>query len=219
MKTISTKAIVALMTATLGLGALAPAFAQDAPLAASTEASTNAPDQQGFRPGGNGPRQGGGMNDLLGFERGAEAIEIALVRLGHRLDLTTEQTALFDTLKSTALSAAEQFATATEGLRPDRTAATETAERPDLTQRLENGIALQKARLAALETVQPALTAFYDSLTDEQKAELTPLQGQRPGNFGKRDGGPGERQGGPGAHQGRESGPRPSGNGPAVPNG
>ncbi|ODT77795.1 MAG: hypothetical protein ABS76_26200 [Pelagibacterium sp. SCN 64-44] len=210
MKTISATAIVALMTATLGLSAMAPASAQDtnaAPAAAQAEPSQPASgDQRGFRPGAGNPRQVGLGGDFLGFERGTEAVEIALVRLGHRLDLTAAQKALLDTLKTDALAAAETFEKATETLLPARSAEGETAGVPDISARLQNRIDLAKARLAALESVQPAFAAFFDSLTDEQKAELTPQRGERPGFGGQ--------FGHSGAHEGK-AGPRPGG--PARP--
>lgn len=208
MKTFTKTAIVALMTATIGLSALAPAFAQDA-----------APQQsqaQHFRhdgPGQMGGQRGGG--DFLNFARGAEAIEVALVRLSHRIDMTSEQQALFDTLKSTALSAAADFAAATEGLRPQRGPAvatqpaegeTATATAPDMSERLENRIAIETAHLAALEAVQPAAAAFFDSLTDEQKALLVPERHERDGMPGMGKGGM-HHQGGPGAQGMQQGGP------------
>lgn len=204
MKTITTTAIVALMTATIGLSAIAPTFAQDA--APAPAQAQNGPGLH-FRHDSDGPRQGGGMRggaDLFSFERGSEAIEIALVRLSHRIELTSEQQPLFDALKASALSAAADFATATESLRPAAPAEGETRTPPDFTTRLENGIALQTARLAALEAVQPAATAFFDSLTAEQQALLTP---QRP----DRDGMPGQGKFGGPRHQGQQQG------GPADP--
>lgn len=193
MKTISTTAIIAMMTATLGLTAIAPAMAQTAAPAPQTETS------QAFRPGHNGPQRGAGFGGFLNVERGAEAIEVAIVRITHRLDLTAEQQSLLDTLKTDALAAAETFATATEGLRPSAPAEGQRPERPDFAQALDTRIALDGARLAALEAIQPAATAFFDSLTDEQKAQLTPRHDER-GGPGKRgdnqQGGP--RQPGPG---------------------
>ncbi|MGB3339425.1 MAG: Spy/CpxP family protein refolding chaperone [Devosia sp.] len=202
MKTITTSAIVALMTATIGLSTIAPTFAQDA---APAQAQQQGGPGLHFHHDNQGPRQGGGMRsgaDLFSFERGAEAIEIALVRLSHRIDLTAEQQPLFDALKTSALSAAADFATTTESLRPAAPVEGETAAAPDLSQRLENGIALQTARLAALEAVQPAATAFFDSLTDEQKAALTPQRPDRNGMPGFGKGSPrhqGQQQGGPAA--------------------
>ena len=87
MKTITTTAIVALMTATLGLTAIAPSYAQDAAPAQAQTQQQPGPGF-GFRHDTNGgPRQFFG-GDLLGFDRGVEAVEIALVRLSHAIELT-----------------------------------------------------------------------------------------------------------------------------------
>lgn len=196
MKTIKASAIVALMTASIGLSAVAPAFAQDS---APAQAQPGGPGLH-LRYDDHGPRGGMGGGAFFSFERGAEAIEIALVRLSHRVELTAEQQPLFDAFKATALSAATDFAAATASLRPAAPAGGETPAVPDFSERLENGIALQKARLAALEAVQPAATAFFDSLTEEQKSALTP---QRP----DRDGMPGFGHGGPRHHGGPQGGP------------
>lgn len=210
MKTIASTAIVALMTAAIGLTAIAPTYAQDAAPMPGHERSEGKGGPGFEGKGGPGfdlrfnrqmPRQGG--FDLFSFERGAEAVEIALVRLSYAIDLTDAQQALFDTLKTDALAAADTFSTAVEGLRP--AAPTETAAAPavpDLAERFENRIAVETAHLEALKAVQPALTAFLDSLTDEQKAELMP---QRPG----RDGGPGEMGKGGMRHPGMHPGTMP----------
>ena len=62
---------------------------------------------------------------------------------------------------------------------------------PTFTERLDNRIAMEKAQLAALEAVQPSAKAFFDSLTAEQQAQLTPQRGEpgfgphgRPGQHG-----------------------------------
>lgn len=195
MKTISKTALVALMTASVGFAALAPAaHAQPAP-APQVEApqphgemAKRFPhgDRDGMferrmmmrhmgGPGGHGPRGGG----LFNFGS-AEALEIAFVRLSYAIDMTDEQRALFDTLKSEALSAQADFAAATQGLRPDRDA--EPAEMPDMVTMFDNRITLETARLEAMQAVQPAFEAFFNSLTDEQKAELAPrrMHMQRP---------------------------------------
>lgn len=208
MKTISSTAIAALVTATLGAVTLLPAQAQTAPADAPAATQTrqfHGDQDHGPRGGmkGDMPGQMGGMGDLLALDRGAEAIEIGLVRLAYRLDLTTEQQGLLDALKTSALAAAEEFATATEGLRPSRPAEGTPAATPDFTQRLENRIAIDKARVAALESVQPAFSAFFDSLSEDQLAKLMPEDGgrfgrdHRDGN-GMRDGhGPHHRPGQP----------------------
>lgn len=206
MKTISTTAIVALMTASIGLGAVAPVLAQDAaptPPPAQSEAGETPPAptaDRGMRMGpgiGPGMRHGGGM-DIFDIGRGAEAIEIALVRLSHAIDLTDEQTALMETLKTEALAAAETFETATQDLRPTPPVEGETPAMPDMSERFADRIAIQTAQLEALEAVQPAFTAFFDSLTDTQKTELMPQGGEGFGGPGKHLGGFGQRPMGPG---------------------
>ncbi len=197
MKTISTAAIVAMMTASIGLGAVAPVLAQEtapAAPAAQSQSSESPAAERGFRHGP-GMRQGVGTGGMLNIERGAEAIEIAIVRLSHAIDLTDEQTVLLEALKTDALAAAAAFEAATEGLRPTPPAEGETVERPDITERFDNRIAIQSAQLAALQAVQPAFTAFFDSLTDEQKAGLMPAHGERQAGMGKHQGGFGQHGG------------------------
>ncbi|GLQ52752.1 Spy/CpxP family protein refolding chaperone [Devosia nitrariae] len=197
MKTISKTALVALMTASVGVAALAPAaYAQTVPAQqvevpqAHGEMAKRFPhgDHDGkFERrmmmmrhmgglGGHGPHGAG----LLNFGS-AEALEIAFVRLSYAIDMSDEQRQLFDTLKTDALAAQADFAAATEGLRPDREA--EPAELPDMLTMFDNRITLETARLEAMQTVQPAFEAFFNSLTDEQKAELAPrrMHMQRPG--------------------------------------
>ncbi len=207
MKTISTTAIVALMTTAIGLGAIAPVAAQEATAPATTQAQaadSASGAERGFR-NGPGMRHGGGMG-LFNIERGAEAIEIAIVRLSHAIEMTDEQTVLLEALKTDALAAAAAFEAATDGLRPTPPAEGESAERPDISERFDNRIALESARLDALEAVQPAFTAFFDSLTDEQKADLVPERGDRQNHMGK--------QGGKGGHRdGHHGGQRPMGPG------
>lgn len=189
MNSISTKAIVAVLAAAIGLGAVAPAMAQSAPQAPETAVTQDAtgPADHAFRPQNDGPRSRGGFGGFFDFGRGGEGIEVALVQLSHRLELTDAQKTLLDTLKTSALAAAEDFATATEGLRPTPPAEGEKPAMPNISERLENRIAVEKAQLAALEAVQPAATAFFDSLTDEQNAQLMPQRGEHDG--GPRGGG------------------------------
>ncbi|MCR6673921.1 Spy/CpxP family protein refolding chaperone [Devosia ginsengisoli] len=192
MKTITTTAIVALMTASIGLTAIVPTYAQDAAPAQEQSFRQGGPGFHLRQDGFGGPGRGG-LVDFLGGS--TEAVEIALVRLSHAVEMTSEQQALFDTLKTDALAAAETFTTATAALRPaDDQAA------PGISERLQNRIAFETARLAALEAVQPAATAFFDSLTAEQQTQLTPQRpdrGDRPRHFGK---------GGP-RHMGQQGGP------------
>ncbi|KKB80118.1 hypothetical protein VW35_06685 [Devosia soli] len=179
MNTISKKTLAALMLTAVGLSAGAPAMAQPVPPAPDATASQPEAGPEGgpMRHDG-GPRRPGGPGDLLDFGRGGEAIEVALVRLSHRLTLTEEQQGLLDTLKTDALAAADDFAKATEGLRPQPSAEGATPTPPSLVDRLDARIVMEKAHVTALEAVKPAVTAFFDSLTDEQKAQLQP-QGRR----------------------------------------
>jgi len=186
MNTLKTTALVALLTATVGFSAIAPSFAQNAAAAPAAQEQAQGKGDMAKLRQHDGQRQGGqrGPGGMIGFERGAEGVELALVRLSHAIDMTAEQQALFDTFKTDALAAASTFSTAVEGLRPAKPAAGETAERPDMSVMMQNRIAMQSAQLAALESVQPSMTAFFDSLTDEQKAELAPQRGERGGDRG-----------------------------------
>lgn len=212
-KNFTSTAALALAAGIIGFTALpATTFAQQAPSAPGAETQV-APDQnrhefrqhrgqqrfanrEGMRQQGRdvGPHRGGHRGGgLLGFvcsERGAERLEIALVRMSHRLDLTAEQQPLFDELRDTALAAQMGFADTCATLRPERpqSGAEVTAETPDLGERFANRVEIARAEVAALEAVQPVLDALLDTLTDEQKASLQPRRGQRgePGNRNRR---------------------------------
>jgi len=204
MKTISKTALVALMAASVGLAGIGTsAFAQtsnptqaEAPgkpgegLQRFHHKGPGAPDGLMERrmmmhemggPHGPGPRGFG----LLNFGS-AEAMEIAFVRLSYAIDMNEDQQALFDTLKSDALAAQAAFDTATEDLRFDPTSG---QERPDMVEIFNNRIAIESARLDAMRAIQPSFEAFFNSLTDEQKAELGPrrMQFERPGTPGGPD--------------------------------
>jgi hypothetical protein len=188
MKPLHAAVFATLMTSTLALGAIAPATAQDAPPPAR-ETSAPAPAQAFPHPH---RHVGSGAGDLLRFNRGAEAIEVSLVRLSHRLDLTDEQKTLLEDLKTASLSAAGEFETATKDLRPTPPApgavadAAKAPPAPDFSKNLDARIALGKANVAALETIKPSYDAFFSSLSDEQKAQLTPAPRDRDGRPGQR---------------------------------
>lgn len=165
MKT-STTALAALLVAVIGSTAIIPvASAQD-----GTKVTI---EQTHFRPDGrmmmrmDGP---GAFLDLVCSPDGAEALEVALVRLDHRLELTDAQRPLFDKLKTTALTAQTSFADKCEAARPAKDAATT----PDLVDRMKARIVIDTARLEALNAVLPDFEALFDSLTDAQKASLVP---------------------------------------------
>ena len=160
--------------------------------------------------GPNGIAQGG-LVHFMCSDNGAPRVEIALNNLSDRLTLDDDQTALFDAFKTSALTAQTAYADACET--PVATARTQLSPVELMQLRATN----DSANIAAIESVLPSLEAFYNSLTDDQKASLTPVrntdmrvgqgwftpgQGQQ-GNFGPRGNGPGQgnfgpRQGQPG---------------------
>lgn len=179
------KAIVALITATMGLAALAPAAYAAGPDRGNRDGREFQVHRQA------GPM--GGRGQLLALGCGPDAaqrIEIGLVRLGYRVDATDAQKALLDTLKTTALDAQADLAAVCAEAMPAPAAAdaaapaadeTATAPTPpNLLTRLQSGLKVEEARLAAMTAVLPQFEAFYASLTDAQKAALEP-RGQRDG--------------------------------------
>ena len=176
MKTIHSTALIALLTATIGLSAAAPAVAQgpmDGPMQIHRQHGGPGPMHGGP---GFGPRGFGGtfFGFGFGFGGGAEAVEIALVRLSHRVDLTAEQQPLFDAFRDAALAAATELEAKVDDLKPDNN------DDAGIAARFSDRLAIERARLEAMEAVEPSLTAFFDSLTDEQLKSLEPRRGGRP---------------------------------------
>ena len=164
-----TTALAALVVAALSLASL-PVAAQD--LTPTANRGDREVHRTIIRDGG-GPGMGRGAGGVLGLvcsEHGAEALEVAFVRLSHRVELTDAQQPLFDALKAKALTTQTSFADDCAAARPDRTA----NERPNLLEGFKAGLKIEEARLAALNSVLPDFEAFYASLTDEQKADMMP---------------------------------------------
>jgi hypothetical protein len=196
MKSLTSTAIVALTAGLMGLGAAAPAAtAQQAPM--QPNAGMTQPGQPGmhmprqgrnfhFRQGranlrmgdhmGRG-RRGGALLDLVCSPRGAERLEVALVRLSYRVELTAEQQPLYDDLRTAALTAQTQFADACDAARPQPSASATPAP-ADPVAALRSRLDLEKAHTAALESVLPKFEAFWNSLSEEQKAQLQPQRGK-----------------------------------------
>lgn len=137
----------------------------------------------------------GGTLALVCSEQGAEGLEHMFVAISHRVELTAEQAPLFDALKTAALTAQTSFADTCATLLPETS---DTAEVPDLVERLQTRIKVDEAHVAALSKVLPSLEAFYGSLTDEQKANLDIGAEMRSQHFGWRQGNPDPR---PGQHR------------------
>jgi hypothetical protein len=181
MKTLTTTAIVALVAGTIGFAAITPvAFAQQGPKPGGQQFGQHMqmPGQFGNQRfermrNARGPGGQGSLLALVCSDRGAERAEIGFVRLAYRLELTTEQQALFDDLKAATLAAQTQFADQCEmPAAPDTAEAQPTAPNP--VERLTAQIGNDSLRLELMQGLLPKLEAFYNSLTDEQKASLQP---------------------------------------------
>lgn len=162
-------AIAALVATSVGTVAL-PVVAQD-----TTQAVARQGDHAIHRMMPRGARSNGAVVTLVCSDRGAEALEIAFVRLAHRLDLSAEQQALFDTLRTNALTAQTAFADSCAAAQPK----TADAASPDLIARLKARLDIEQARLDSMTGLLPDLEAFYASLTDAQKAQVLPQRGFR----------------------------------------
>src|SRR6185437_2074849 len=92
--------------------------------------------------------------------------EIALVRLKYAVMPTPEQAPLLDALRTAALADQQHVADAC------RTARGTAPASATMLDRLQARLAIETARVAALNDVIPRFKAFYDSLTDAQKARL-----------------------------------------------
>ena len=176
-------ALAALVATSMTLVAL-PAFAQDTtttPVAQKNDRQIHRMVNRDAGPG----RAGGSILGLVCSDRGAEALEIAFVRWSHALDLTAEQQPLFDALKTKALTTQTSFADDCQAAMPDRTA----DAKPDLLEGLKARLAIEEAKLTAMNEILPDFEKFYGSLTDAQKADLMPR------GFGQHDNGPDDRMG------------------------
>lgn len=127
---------------------------------------------------GQGPRAR--LLNLVCSDRGAEAIDIAFVRLSYRIQPTADQQAAFDALKSTAMDEQTKFADACKTARPAAGA------KADPVQMMKDRITLETARLSAMNAILPKFEALYSSLTDAQKAKLTPRARMGAGGPGQR---------------------------------
>jgi|GEM_PF-449308 len=200
MRHVTTTALAALLVGMFGAVALAPAAnAEDATspaapaIAAPADPSADTDMAAAGDAGGDmgqvrgpgmmghgdmpfGPRGGmmGGRLGLLEFacgDRGAEALEIAFVHINYSVKPTTAQAPLLDALKTTALADQKKLADTCQ------TALKDDAGKPTILDRLQTRLTLDNARVAALSDVLPKFKAFYDSLTDDQKAKLEPHRG------------------------------------------
>jgi hypothetical protein len=145
--------------------AIAPVPAQQPVPGASDAAS---PAERGFLPHGMmmGPGPMGGR--FYGRMCGPAAAGFAEWRIGRierAINLTEEQRAKLNDLRSASTKAAELIRSAC----PSEVPVTATARMAAMEKRLEG-------MLQAVRTVRPALDVFYAALTDEQKARLNSVE-------------------------------------------
>jgi hypothetical protein len=184
MKFTTSTTLAALLVATLGLGATASAAsAQD-----RSGARPDAPRHHQMLRHHGDHRQGGrhvkfhrsgGILALTCNPRGGDRLEHSLLSLSHRLDPTDTQQPLFEAFSDAAIEAQTSFAEACAAART----ASGSDERPNLVERLESRIELGNAHTEAMSAVLPALQAFHDSLSEEQKAALEPRRGKSARQF------------------------------------
>ena len=217
MKVLTKAALTALLAGSIGVAGLVPGYAASAaPDNQNPQTPPAAPSQPGPsampHPGGmSGPwgqwrgqhpmfaRQGGGsaLMRLACSDRGGEALEIAFVRVKYELKLTPTQQPLLDTLRTAALADQKSFADTCKAAVNDGV----PAGKKTLLDRMQTELALDSAKVTALSDVVPKFKAFYDSLTDQQKAQLQHMRPHR-APFGPGSQGPWGQQGPWGGQQG-----------------
>jgi hypothetical protein len=114
-----------------------------------------------------------GLMALACSPNGPTVLQKVLDRTDKRLQLSTDQEALFGTFRTKALADETTFADACKANLPDR-----SSGRPDMLTQLKSGLAVDQARLTALNDVLPSFEALYNSLSDQQKQNLLPHRGQ-----------------------------------------
>lgn len=193
------KAVIAIVAATIGLAALTPSAFAAGPDRGGNDGRR---DVQQHRQGGD--RMGADRGGFIGLTCGpkaAERIEHAMVSLSYRVNPTGEQVQLLDALKTAALDAQKDFSATCDATLPVKPVASADgaapaaadAPKPNMLEMMEARLKLEEARVAALGDVLPSFEAFFNSLSDEQKATLE-LRGhdrgdRGPGHDGQRDGG------------------------------
>jgi len=200
MKKISALVLASTLIGTLSIGAIAPAAYAQA--TASNGDGKNAEQKQERKSKGQhrNVRGGHGFLNSICSETGAERLEKGMEIMAIRIDLTDAQRPAFDDLKTAALTAQTDYAEACTPLK---------AEKPEgAAEKLKHRTAMMELQLESMNQVLPSFEAFFDTLSDEQKAELNKFGGKK----GK--GGKGKMQGKNG-----QRGNAPQGDGPAPANG
>lgn len=199
MKNFSKIALAATLVGTLAVSAIAPAaYAQEANN--DGPKAENKQERKGkgeFRP----VRGGHGFLNFICATEGADRLDKALEIMAIRLDVTDEQRPAFDDLKTAALTAQSDFA---ESCAPLKEAKPEGAA-----DKMAHRVAMMELHLESMNSVLPAFEAFYDGLSDDQKAQIN--------KFGEKMGKKGDKRHGARGHDGK--GPRGQQNNAAPNNG
>lgn len=169
MKKLSTLALAATLVGTMSIGAFAPAaFAQD-----NSGQSPKAEQKQERKGKGQfrAVRGGHGFLGAICSEEGADRLDKMLEIMAIRIDLTDEQRPAFDDLKTAALTAQTEFAESCAPLKEDK---------PEgAAEKLAHRTAMMELQLESMNTVLPAFETFYESLSDEQKAQINKAGGKK----------------------------------------
>jgi hypothetical protein len=109
-----------------------------------------------------------GLLKLACSSEGAKKLEVMLGKVSDKFDLSSEQQGLFDKFEKSALIAQTNFADSCPTLKADGANKSEGNIITRLNDKRQNFSAI----VIALDEVLPELEAFYDSLSDEQKAAM-----------------------------------------------
>ncbi|WP_415156855.1 Spy/CpxP family protein refolding chaperone [Maritalea sp.] len=195
MKKLSTLALAATLIGTMSIGAFAPsAFAQDS--GNQTSKAEQKQDRKGkgqFRP----VRGGQGFLGAVCAEEGADRLDKMLEIMAIRIDLTDAQRPAFDDLKTAALTAQTEFGESCGPLKD---------QKPEgAAQILAQRTAMMELQLESMNSVLPAFETFYESLSDDQKAQINKMNGKN-GPRGENGKGPHGKNGmGPRGPQGQNA--------------
>ncbi len=114
---------------------------------------------------------------------GVKRLETIFVNVSEKFNLNSEQQDLLNDLKTSALSAQTGYADTCSNPRVDRA----TVNNANIITRLEVQSHNMNAMASAIDEVLPSLKAFFDSLSDEQKAAMK-MQGRDMRNQGMQAG-------------------------------
>lgn len=120
----------------------------------------------------------GGILALVCSDDGGERLDNMLGHLADRVDLTDDQKALFDDFATAATSAQATYAENCVPRAEKDSAEGENMRTFDPVESMTTRATNMGAASTAIESVIPSAEAFFDSLTEEQTAELGKRRGR-----------------------------------------